>query len=65
MYDNYIDKSKFNEIRSLIHDYMEYGKEYSGMSIDEISVRAYQYYEEGRLSDSQYDYLSSMIDDIL
>lgn len=45
MYDNHIGKAKFNEIKSLIHDYMEYGKEYNGMSIDDIADRAYQYYE--------------------
>lgn len=48
----------------MIHDYSDYGKEYNGLSIDEIADRAYQYYEEGRLSDSQYDYLSSLIDDL-
>lgn len=64
MYDNYIGKSKFREISALINDYIDYGKENNGMSIDEIADRTYQYYEEGRLSDSQYDYLSSLIDDL-
>ncbi len=44
-------------------DYDMYEK-YNGMSIDEIADRTYQYYEESRLSGSQYDYLSSMIDDL-
>lgn len=65
MYDNHIGESKFREIKSLIHDYSDYGQEYNGLSIEELSDRAYKYYEGGRLSDSQYDYLSSLIDDLL
>lgn len=64
MYDNHIGTARFGEIKSLIHDYSDYGEEYNGLSIDEIADRAYQYYEEGRLSDSQYDHLSSLIDDL-
>lgn len=64
MYDNYIGASRFHEIKSLIHDYMDYGKENNGLTIEEIGERAYEYYETGRLSSSQYDYLSSMIEDL-
>lgn len=64
MYDNHIGNSKFREIKSLIHDYADYGKEYNGLGIEEIDERAYQYYEEGRLSSSQYDYISSLIEDL-
>lgn len=64
MYDGYIDNSKFKEIKSLIHDYADYGDKYHGLSIEEISERAYQYYEEGKLSSSQYDYVSSLIEDL-
>ena len=64
MYDIYIDNSKFREIKSLIHEYADYGREYKGLSIEEIGNRAYQYYEEGRLSSSQYDYVSSLIEDL-
>lgn len=30
----------------------------------EIGERAYRYYEEGKISSSQYDYLSSLIEDL-
>lgn len=52
MYDSYIDNSKFREIKSLIHNYADYGDEYHGLSIKEISARVYQYYEEGRKNDT-------------
>ena len=64
MYDSCINDSKFREIRSLIHDYTDYGKDYNGLSIEEIGDRAYDYYEAGLLSSSRYDYVSSLIDDL-
>lgn len=64
MYDNHIGKSKFIEIKSLIHDYTDYNDEYRGLSLEEISNRAYIYYEEGLISSSQYDYLCSLIEDL-
>lgn len=64
MYDNYISDSKFKEIKSLIREYADYNEGYNGPSIEEIGDRAYQYYEEGQLSSSQYDYVSSLIDDL-
>lgn len=64
MYDNYIDNTKFREIKSLIHDYTDYGEEYTGLSLEEISERAYEYFREGKLSSSQFDYASSLIEDL-
>ncbi len=64
MYDNHIGVSKFREIKSLIHNYADYDKEYHGLTLEQIGDRAYEYYEEGRLSSSQYDYLSSLIEDL-
>lgn len=53
MYDNHIGTAKFGEIILI-----------PKTTIDEIADRAYQCYEEGRFSDSQYDYLSSLIDNL-
>lgn len=64
MYDNYKGNSKFREIKSLIHDYIDYGKDYHGLSIEQIGDRAYEYYEAGLISSSQYDYVSSLIEDL-
>lgn len=64
MYDNYIDNSKFCEIKSLLYDYTDSGEEYTGLSIEEISERAYEYFKEGKLSSSQFDYISSLIEDL-
>ena len=62
MYNNYIGNTKFREIKSLIHDYTDYNDEYRGLSLEEISDRAYMYYEEGVISSSQYDYLCGLIE---
>ena len=63
MYDHFIGKSKFYEIKSLIQDYIDYGKEYNDLSLEEIGDRAFEYYQNGDMSSSQYDYLISMIED--
>ena len=65
MYDNYIGDSKFREIKSLISEYINGDGEYCGLSIEEISDRAYEYYVEGKLSSSQYDHVSGLIDDLI
>lgn len=65
MYDNFIGQSKFRELKSLINDYIDYGqsKKYHGLSLDDIADKAYEYYLDGDISTSQYDYISSLIDD--
>lgn len=65
MYDNHIGGSRFREIKSLIGSYINCDGEYHGLSIEEISDRAYQYYVEGELSSSQYDHVSGLIDDLM
>ncbi len=64
MYDHHIGKNKFYEIKALIHGYMDYGKDYNGLSAEEISIRAHTYYESGELSSSQYDYVIALIEDL-
>lgn len=64
MYDNYIGKSEFYELKSLIHQYTDYVDDYKGLTIEQIEERAYNYYTEGRLSSSQYDYICGLIEDL-
>lgn len=64
MYDNYINNSKFHEIRSLIHEYSDYSENYNGPTLENISEKAYMYFQDGKLSSSQYDNLCNLIDDL-
>ena len=64
MYDNYINDSKFREIKSLIHGYADYSEEYNGLTIEEIGERTYQYYTDGLISSSQYDYINNLIEEL-
>lgn len=64
MYDNYIGGSKFKEIRNLINDYIDWGENSTKLTLEEIGDKAYEYYEAGLLSSSQYDYLSGLIEDL-
>ena len=60
MYDYFIGKTKFNGFIDKINDILEgtYKED-----IEKLGDSIYEAYEQGELSDGQYDYLSALLED--
>ena len=60
MYDYFIGKTKFHGFKDKINDILEgtYKED-----IEKLGNDIYEAYEQGELSDGQYDYLSALLED--
>ncbi len=60
MYDNHIGRGVFNSYQDMIEELMEGN---SNIELEDLSEKIYKSYQDGKLSGTQYDYLTNLIEE--